>query len=453
MKRIGIILAGIFFVLFVGIAQGWNPWEPPPPGWAGQALGSVQTGRLKSTGRPVTVDARDGWDVHLRGSADWISAFEIDGLWMDHLPPMKKGDPWIQPIGLPEGCYATEGLNIRAGPGTEYQKVGFLNQYSRVEVSSRCTERPRWVRTDRGFVHSDYLANIPVVTSRQCLPNPPEPQAVQQQMVTKDVREGICVVKRTIIRSSKKWSEDNKVRWIEDHEAFIPTGLEGDWYRVSEGWIHASTVQQCLVEAIHQVIPEPTEVPSTPVPVPPPPEPLTPIPAEVSPVPTDTTFPLLSAERNAIRVPEAIPQQPTPKLPTNFWPIVKEVCWVSFRVLLALVFSIVLAATAVVLRRWRLTAILGIVWVLSLLGVSLFEGWRLVAAWQLWYQELFGVVFYLWFPGLFVLQMVSKEEQVIMVTATSDDEAPKLQKPTAAKPVDVAPDYNPPAFTVRRVRR
>ena len=49
------------------------------------------------------------------------------------------------------------GLNIRSGAGTQFYKVGNYKNNEVIEVSNI---QGKWAKTDKGFVHLDYLVKI-----------------------------------------------------------------------------------------------------------------------------------------------------------------------------------------------------------------------------------------------------------------------------------------------------
>ena len=77
------------------------------------------------------------------------------------------------------GCVTASALNIRSGPGTQYDPVGYLNGGDCVRIQGRSADG-NWVEIDDGWVSTKYLdisSNFTGLPSSPSIASPPPPPA------------------------------------------------------------------------------------------------------------------------------------------------------------------------------------------------------------------------------------------------------------------------------------
>lgn len=104
--------------------------------------GSKVVGGLKYGDRVTILESKDGWGKIDKG---WIS---LDHVYQDGATGKNAC----------KGIITASGLNIRSGPGTNYDSVASLNKYDRVNILNRLTIGDyTWGCTDKGWVRMDYV--------------------------------------------------------------------------------------------------------------------------------------------------------------------------------------------------------------------------------------------------------------------------------------------------------
>lgn len=129
---------------------------------------------------PVTGKNADGdwWQIDFNGQAGWLFAPFVTAANTENVPVAGGGE-----MAAPEGAQATvdSDLNVRAGPGTEYGRIGGANAGEQFQITGK-DETGEWFRLDfdgqNGWVFALYVtatsaADVPVVAAEPAAPAAP----------------------------------------------------------------------------------------------------------------------------------------------------------------------------------------------------------------------------------------------------------------------------------------
>ncbi|MDE0428466.1 MAG: SH3 domain-containing protein, partial [Caldilineaceae bacterium] len=131
---------------------------------------------------PVTGKNADGdwWQIDFNGQAGWLFAPFVTAANTENVPVAGGGE-----MAAPEGAQATvdSDLNVRAGPGTEYDRIGGANAGEQFQITGK-DETGEWFRLEFDgqngwvfalFVTATGVADVPVVAAEPAAPAPPAP--------------------------------------------------------------------------------------------------------------------------------------------------------------------------------------------------------------------------------------------------------------------------------------
>lgn len=150
------------------------------PGTAYDRIGGAAEGETYD----VTGKSQDGqwWQIDFDGRSGWIFAPYVLAANVENVPIVdapqagatETGDPATETPATPAGPLATAAgdLNVRAGPGTEYDRIGGANEGEEFPITGRSSDG-EWWRIDfegrSGWLYAPFVLaanaeNVPVVT-------------------------------------------------------------------------------------------------------------------------------------------------------------------------------------------------------------------------------------------------------------------------------------------------
>lgn len=150
------------------------------PGTAYDRIGGAAEGETYD----VTGKSQDGqwWQIDFDGRSGWIFAPYVLAANVENVPVVdapqagatEPGEPATETPATPAGPLATTAgdLNVRAGPGTEYDRIGGANEGEEFAITGRSSDG-EWWRIDfegrSGWLYAPFVLaanaeNVPVVT-------------------------------------------------------------------------------------------------------------------------------------------------------------------------------------------------------------------------------------------------------------------------------------------------
>ena len=154
------------------------PVPTPLPGFNVNANASLRSGPGDDfdlageirAGERVMPTARSEDGIWVQLPQGWIRAGAIDDVPLSGLPiVVPTQSPTLATVN------SEVGANLRAGPGTTFRVVGFLEQGAQVEPTAR-TRDALWVQLANGWVFAQLLDNIPAnLPLPQNIPSTPTP--------------------------------------------------------------------------------------------------------------------------------------------------------------------------------------------------------------------------------------------------------------------------------------
>ena len=146
------------------------------PGTAYEIVGAATLGQEF----PITGKNADGdwWQIDFNGQTGWLYAPFVTAANTENVPFAGGGE-----MAAPVGAVATinDDLNVRAGPGTEYARIGGAHAGEQYPITGR-DETGEWLRVDfngqNGWVFAQFVtaasaADVPVVAVEPAAPAAP----------------------------------------------------------------------------------------------------------------------------------------------------------------------------------------------------------------------------------------------------------------------------------------
>jgi len=210
----------------------------------------------------------DWWQISFRGETGWIYAPFVTAANAENVP---VADGSIAETAAPETESAAVtvlgDMNIRSGPGTDYDRIGGATAGEKFEITGKSPDGEWWqidFDGQSGWIYAPYVTaanveDVPVVGDSQAEGTMPE-DSTTETPTTPD--EPLATAAGDLNVRGGPGTEYDRIGGANEGEEFAITGKssDGEWWQIDfegqSGWLYAPFVTATNAENVPVVTPE-----------------------------------------------------------------------------------------------------------------------------------------------------------------------------------------------------